>query len=213
MPATQWVIVARGTQEERIVALQRRLVVGRECVGVAPAERLVVDDPTVSRNHLELRIDRSGAATLVDTSTNGTRLNGATVMRGEPVPIADGDRIELGGVRLEFRAPGPTELSDEALRETIRELSAGRLTLTAGDPLASLTAREREILALMAQGHSNQAIAERLSLSRRTVEAHVRNIMLELRLPESGDDNRRVHAVLTYLRAVSLVGEDGPRPP
>jgi serine/threonine-protein kinase PknK len=73
-----------------------------------------------------------------------------------------------------------------------------------GDPLESLTVREREILALMAQGHSNAAIADRLSLSLRTVEAHVRNIMLGLRLPETNDDNRRVHAVLTYLRAISL---------
>jgi DNA-binding CsgD family transcriptional regulator len=207
MAATQWVVVARGTSRERIVPLQRRLVVGRECVGVAPGERLVVDDPAVSRNHLELRVDRAGAATLVDASTNGTRVNGARVARAQPVAIGDGDVIELGGVRLEFRAPARMELADDdALRQTIRDLSAGRLTLTPDDPLAALTAREREILALMAQGHSNRAIAERLSLSRRTVEAHVRNIMLELRLPESEDDNRRVHAVLTYLRAVSLAG-------
>jgi DNA-binding NarL/FixJ family response regulator len=64
-----------------------------------------------------------------------------------------------------------------------------------------LTEREREILALIAQGNSNAAIAERLVLSVRTVEAHVRNIFLELRIPETSDDNRRVHAVLTYLRA------------
>jgi pSer/pThr/pTyr-binding forkhead associated (FHA) protein len=153
MAATQWVVVARGTSGERIVPLQRRLVVGRECVGVAPGERLVVDDPAVSRNHLELRVDRAGAATLVDTSTNGTRVNGARVARAQPVAIGDGDVIELGGVRLELRAPARMELADDdALRQTIRDLSAGRLTLTPNDPLASLTAREREILALMAQG-------------------------------------------------------------
>jgi DNA-binding CsgD family transcriptional regulator len=206
MPAAQWVVLDPGTNGERVVPLRRRLVVGRECVGVAASERLVVADPAVSRNHLELRVDPAGAATLIDASTNGTRVNGRRVARAQPVALSDGDVIELGRVRLQLRAPARGELADDALRQTIRDLAAGRLTLTPDDPLASLTAREREILALMAQGHSNRAIAERLSLSRRTVEAHVRSIMLELRLPESADDSRRVHAVLTYLRAVSLAG-------
>jgi DNA-binding NarL/FixJ family response regulator len=70
-------------------------------------------------------------------------------------------------------------------------------------PLDALTAREREVLSLVAEGRSNGAIAERLGMSQKTLEAHVRQILLKLDLPESHDDHRRVLAVLTYLRSVS----------
>lgn len=70
-----------------------------------------------------------------------------------------------------------------------------------GGPLAQLSDREREVLALMAQGRSNGAIRERLVLSPRTVEAHVKHIFTKLGLDECQDDHRRVLAVLTYLRA------------
>ena len=69
------------------------------------------------------------------------------------------------------------------------------------DPLAVLTEREREVLAAMAEGRSNQGIAERLFLSDRTIETHVSRIFTKLDLAEVGaEDNRRVLAVLTYLR-------------
>ncbi len=68
-------------------------------------------------------------------------------------------------------------------------------------PLAELTDREREVLALMAEGRSNAAIAERLVVTPRTVEAHIRQILGKLGLGESPDDHRRVLAVLAYLRA------------
>jgi DNA-binding NarL/FixJ family response regulator len=67
------------------------------------------------------------------------------------------------------------------------------------NPLEQLTDREREVLALMAEGRSNRAIAERLFVTDHTVEKHVKNILGTLRLPQSPDDHRRVLAVITYL--------------
>jgi DNA-binding NarL/FixJ family response regulator len=68
-------------------------------------------------------------------------------------------------------------------------------------PLDELTAREREILGLMAEGRSNQAIADRLVLELKTIEGHVRAIFAKLELEPAAEDHRRVLAVLAYLRS------------
>lgn len=69
------------------------------------------------------------------------------------------------------------------------------------DPLAELTPRERQVLTLMAEGRSNQAVAEVLVISERAVEKHVTSIFAKLGLPPAAEHHRRVLAVLTYLRA------------
>lgn len=69
------------------------------------------------------------------------------------------------------------------------------------NPIDELTERERDVLGLMAEGRSNRAIGEQLYLSAKTVEAHVRAIFTKLGLEQAGDDNRRVLAVLAYLRS------------
>ncbi len=69
------------------------------------------------------------------------------------------------------------------------------------DPLGVLSAREREVLALMAEGRSNAGIGRRLWVTEGTVEKHVRSILAKLRLPETDNDHRRVLAVVTFLEA------------
>ena len=69
------------------------------------------------------------------------------------------------------------------------------------DPLAEISPRERQVLALMAEGRSNHAIATELVVTERAVEKHVTSIFTKLNLPPTADDHRRVLAVLTYLKA------------
>jgi serine/threonine-protein kinase PknK len=80
----------------------------------------------------------------------------------------------------------------------VQELVAARRV---EDPLEVLSSREREVLALMAEGRSNAGIAHQLWITEGTVEKHVRSILMKLRLPASADDQRRVLAVITYLDA------------
>ena len=78
----------------------------------------------------------------------------------------------------------------------------------ARDPLAELTQREREVLALVAEGRTDRGIAEQLFVTRKTVEAHVRSIFRKLELPSEPSENRRVHAVLAFLQV--SVNQLGP---
>jgi DNA-binding NarL/FixJ family response regulator len=97
------------------------------------------------------------------------------------------------------------------LAEAIRQVAAGRLVVDPSivaqlvarsrrrNPLDALSQRELEVLGLMAEGRSNQAIATRLFITDKTVEAHVRAIFTKLTLPAASDDHRRVLAVIAYL--------------
>ena len=82
-------------------------------------------------------------------------------------------------------------------RAVVEELLARRRR---DDPVADLTPREREVLGLMAEGRSNNGIGRALWLSPKTVETHIRGAFQKLGIKEAPEDNRRVLAVLTYLR-------------
>ena len=93
------------------------------------------------------------------------------------------------------RVAGGASVVDPAL---VAELVSARKR---DDPLAAVSPREREVLTLMAEGLSNAGIGRRLWVTEGTVEKHVRSILTKLNLPETGDDHRRVRAVIMYLDA------------
>lgn len=111
------------------------------------------------------------------------------------------------GYLLKERVTDIGELSD-----AVRRVAAGGVVIDPSvvtqlvsrrrihSPLEDLSEREREVLEVMAQGRSNQAIGEQLFLSPKTVEAYVRNVFVKLGLHQGTDDNRRVLAVLAFLR-------------
>jgi DNA-binding NarL/FixJ family response regulator len=118
------------------------------------------------------------------------------------------DGVRGAGYLLKERVADIGELSD-----AVRRVAAGGLVIDpslvahlvarqrARNPLDDLTDREREVLAVMAEGRSNQAICDRLYLSPKTVEAYVRGVFTKLGLQQATDDNRRVLAVLAFLGA------------
>ncbi len=114
-----WVVVNPGSPRESVVQLEEVLLVGRDPARVEPSRRLVLDDPAISREHLELRRDPERGVVLVDMSTNGTRVNGNSVEPGEPVALRDGDVIELGDERLHYRAP-PADSDADRAKTTLR---------------------------------------------------------------------------------------------
>jgi DNA-binding NarL/FixJ family response regulator len=99
----------------------------------------------------------------------------------------------------------------EELADAVRQIATGRLIIDPAvvsqllnrsrrrNPLDALTDREKAVLALMAQGRSNHAIANGLFVTEKTVEAHIRAIFIKLNLSPTADDHRRVLAVITYL--------------
>jgi DNA-binding NarL/FixJ family response regulator len=100
-------------------------------------------------------------------------------------------RVEEFVEALTRVAGGGTVVDPEVVRQLLRRRR---------DPLGALTPREREVLALIAEGRSNAAIAARLVVGEAAVAKHIRAILQKLRLPEAAEDHRRVLAVLAYLR-------------
>jgi DNA-binding NarL/FixJ family response regulator len=119
--------------------------------------------------------------------------------------LASGQRI---GYLLKSRVTDVTEFLETLERivgggsvidpALVQELVSARRK---EDPLAVLTTREREVLALMAEGKSNAGIARSLWVTEGTVEKHVHSILAKLRLPGTGDDHRRVLAVIAFLES------------
>jgi DNA-binding NarL/FixJ family response regulator len=148
------------------------------------------------RAALELRRERPGLPVLVLSQYVEQSYAAELLRTGGGVGYLLKDRVgEVAGFLdgVELVAAGGTVIDPEVVR---RLLSRGR----DDSRLDRLTARERQVLALMAEGRSNGAIARRLVVSEAAVVKHVGSILMKLDLPPEPDDHRRVLAVLAYLR-------------
>ena len=143
-------VVAPDHAEERSVPVYDWLVVGRECAGIDERRRLLIDDPAVSRTHLELRLDFDlDQAWLTDHSTNGTRLNGQRLERSIPVRVKPGDRVRLGGAELQFRSRRFAATAGSGVPgvvqdlNTIRAITVTDMIMVVGDIIGFSTIAER----------------------------------------------------------------------
>ena len=141
--------------------------------------------PDVGVLVLSQHVESAGAVGLVSQGGFGYLLKDRVLDVEEFLEAAD--RVARGGSALD--------------PQVVASLVGGET-----DALSVLTDREREVLSLVAEGLTNSAIAHRLVLTERTVEGHVRSVLMKLDLPESDDAHRRVLAVITYLRAAGPQG-------
>ncbi len=141
---TAVLVVDPGSDHERTVVVADRLVVGRECSGVDDAHRLLIDDETVSRHHLEIRLNRSeDRAAVIDLSTNGTRVNGIRIERAIPAPLRPGDRLVVGSTHLEFRSDHFQNSGRTDRGRTSRAVSTTSMALVVGDIVGYSTISEQ----------------------------------------------------------------------
>lgn len=166
---------------------------------------VVVADVRMPPTHTDEGVRACGAARQLP----GARGAGALPARGAAVRRRAAGRSTRGvGYLLKDRVAEVREFVDAVVRvagggtaldpEVVQQLLSRSRK---GDVLAGLTPREREVLALMAEGRTNAAVAKQLVVSHGAVEKHVSNIFLKLGLAQSPEDHRRVLAVLTYLNS------------
>lgn len=128
------VVIRTDSGAARTIPVYDRLFVGRECAGIDDAHRLVVDDPEVSRNHAEIRLDViHDLAYVVDTSTNGTRVNGARIERAMPVPLRAGDVVSVGRLELLFQSESFRAGPRFDPRKTAFRVTTAEMLMVVGD--------------------------------------------------------------------------------
>jgi adenylate cyclase len=141
MTSTDWLVLSEADGPNRVVPIVGRLFVGRKC---AEAPHLLIDDPAISRDHFELRVDREDGVVLLDRSTNGTRVNGRKVERDEPVPLRDGDFVEVGSARLSFRSLEAGDRISDDVRAAVRAIEHAHVATVVGDVVGYTALAERD---------------------------------------------------------------------
>ncbi len=127
-------LVMHADGGERSVPIFDQLFVGRECAGIDEHRRLVLLDPGISRNHLEIRLDpATDRAFLIDTSTNGTLLNGMLLERAVQVPLRPNDQIRIGNVALTFRSDRFNAAEKTGTNPTLTRIVEETMVMVVGD--------------------------------------------------------------------------------
>ncbi|MFI5676818.1 response regulator [Streptomyces cellulosae] len=176
-------VAAVAEHEPDVVVTDVRMPPGFQDEGLHAAVRLREERPGLPVLVLSQYVQRAYAAELLD-SGDGT---GVGYLLKDRVGQVEQFVAALGEV-----AAGGTVVDPEVVRQLLRRRR---------DPLARLTPREREVLALIAEGKSNSAIARALVVSEAAVGKHIGNILTKLDLPPADETHRRVLAVLAYLRS------------
>ncbi|MFJ7197569.1 MULTISPECIES: response regulator [unclassified Streptomyces] len=187
------VVAAVGDAEALVAAVDRhapdivvtdvRMPPGFQDEGLHAAVRLRERQPALPVLVLSQYVQRAYAADLLDSGDG----SGVGYLLKDRV-----GQVEEFIDALREVADGGTVVDPEVVRQLLRRRR---------DPLERLTAREREVLALVAQGRSNGSIAHELVVSEAAVGKHIGNILAKLDLPPADETHRRVLAVLTFLRA------------
>jgi DNA-binding NarL/FixJ family response regulator len=180
-------VAAVEEHEPDIVITDVRMPPGFSDEGLRAAVALRAAHPSLAILVLSQYVEQTYAAELLDTDPRRGRGAGVGYLLKDRV----GDVEEFADA-VRRVAAGDTVIDPEVVRQLL-----GRRR----DPLERLTPREREVLALMAEGWSNGAIARTLVVTEAAVAKHIGSIMAKLDLPPTEDDHRRVRAVLAYLRA------------
>jgi len=173
-----------GADEPDLVVLDVRMPPTHTDEGIRAALELRGRWPELAVLVLSQYVEENYATDLLSGDLGGI----AYVLKDRVTAVSDFletvDRVGAGGTVID------PEVVSQLLARTRRR-----------EPLEDLSPREREVLALMAEGRSNVAIAEKLVVTQRAVEKHVKSIFQKLRLPQAETDHRRVLAVLQYLEA------------
>ena len=176
-------LAAVAEHRPELVITDIRMPPGFTDEGLRAAVTLRREQPELAVVVLSQYVQEEYAAALLDTG-DGRRVG--YLLKDRVVDVPD----FVAALRTVL--DGGTVVDPEVVRRLLRR---------SRDPLATLSAREREVLGLVAEGHSNSAIAARLFVTDAAVGKHVGNILAKLNLPPADDTNRRVLAVLAYLRA------------
>jgi DNA-binding NarL/FixJ family response regulator len=180
-------VAAVGEHEPDVVVTDVRMPPGFTDEGLRAAVALRAANPSLAVLVLSQYVEQTYAAELLDADDRPARGAGVGYLLKDRV----GDVEEfVDAVRRV--AAGGTVVDPEVVRQLL-----GRRR----DPIERLTPRERQVLALMAEGWSNSAIARTLVVTEAAVAKHIGNILAKLDLPPTEDDHRRVRAVIAYLRA------------
>lgn len=172
-----------ASESPQLAIIDIRMPPSRTSEGLDAALRIRAEHPDVAMLLLSAHVDVDQALELLDSGKGIGYLLKSRVTDIDDF-VATVDRIAGGASVID---PG-----------LVFELVAARRR---DDPLGALSARERDVLTLMAEGLSNAGIARRLWITEGTVEKHVRSILTKLDLAETSDDHRRVRAVIMYLDA------------